>query len=842
MASKKGKSNKVKSFKNFDLVDMPYLKSWYKKKAHDFKLAKDMIDYYDHFKAQLNPEEVRRLERNYNYYNGNWEEVEELTQSPDMSFKINGGKDNVNSGGARMRHYPFGESIARQIVSQVGLNPYQPIVIDYSAKAASSRRRNKAKKVGGWLQQTIIEPIRSQITNQYLQQYGVKDIFSLDEQQRQQMAADIDARIQKEVPRDLMDDIASFKTGEEMQGQLFMNMLSKQQDLHNKFVGGFRDFVCAGRQGYMVKTENGKPIVRSLNPKYLTYGGSEHTEFIEDGEWASYEEYISYTEILKRHSNLSKNELKNLMNLYGDVFTASNDRNKRPNPAVEMNILQNVIEGSLDVSGIDPRTREGQERIRGLYRNYSRGREGFGIRDKYITWMWDRKLIEVTRIVDGQKKVMYFDEHYEPNDIIGDYEVREVWAPQVWHGHSLGELGGVYSKVEPVPYQYNNLNDPFDVKLTIYGGEANYLHNNTSTTALIEPALKWHYRYNTLMRRVEEYEATNIGKVLLGTASMKPEGWTWAEFFRSMKYGKFAPINTHGEHIGQMDTNVFKSIDLSNMMDIAGTLQQLQHVEQKIASAMHFNLAKLGQINPYMTTGNAKANIEASNNQLYDYYKAHDRIINRVSNALMATARVAYSETGINETVALDDYSVAELNVSDTLETFKSMGIYVVDSFRESQRMEMFKSKVEQLIMNGYGDLEDFADLFAVESIAEIKQIARRVSIKRREESQQQSQARSEEIKTEKQLERELIELKHELDMAKQSKEAEIRLQLQEIDAEKFANQFDINKDGLNDQVTMKEMQIELDKWKTEKDAEIQKYKVDQRVQLEREKLAKMGK
>lgn len=826
--------SKSKDYKSGVTVrDFPYITSWYQKSKSDFALAKELAMYYHgYFNRSYLDDRLKKYEENANLYNGRWPEIENYGNSFDLSL----GGENVNIDGPKLRHFPVIDRVAKAIVSENAMRPLKPLVVDMSTKASNARKRNKLKKISQYLQDKVVEPIRREQTMLYMQQNNIGDMAELNPQEREQAMQEVEQRVQRATPEDVNEAIASYRTPEEKQLQLFLDYSMNRYDIKNKLDLGYENAVQFGEEYYRLHIHNDNNIhFETLNPKYVVWGGSEHTEFVEDAEFARYEQFLSPSEVISRYGKyLKKSQIKRLEQYYGPFPTSG--RGKRgtdPSPQIERRIIETIADNPQIQDGLDAKTKEGQRRIADLYKNVTpaHNRALYGIRESYVTFKWARKLKCVKSVVDGEIREDIYDEHYEFSPLSGDIEMREIYADEAWHAVILGEDEIVYC--EPLPYQNRSLEDPFGAKLSIYGCTYNTLMNNSRNLSLIDNGKPWQYKYNAQIRRLEEYEATNIGKVMVGTSNMRPDSFSWQEFYKSGRYLKFLPINPNQEHLMGGNANaLFRSVDLSNMVDIAAALQQLDAYENRIITSMYYNPSKLGEPSPYLTSGNNAANIQASDKQLYRYFNRHRQVTQRVLNGFVNLARIAFKDSELRKSVLLDDFSRAELEINADMFNTMEIGIFVLDDFFENQKIDFLRQQLLPLIQNQYGSMKDFIKLINAKSMSEMMSIAESAERKADARMQQQQEAQAEAIQQQSESQKDLMDFKNNLDMARDQAVQEYKMQIAKIDAEKFALQYDIDRDGVNDLNYRADKEAESRIRVQELKNDIDKYKIDRQVEM----------
>lgn len=775
-----------------------------KKSANDFALAKDVMDYYDHL-YEHSDERIRKLNENFLLHSGRWPEIERMSVTSEIQLE----HENITLGGGALRHYPVLDRISKSVVGDLMVRPLIPIIKDMSAKARNQRDRAKLEIVKNYIQEQFIAPNIERVTQQIMMEAGLQDPRALDDQQAQQLQQAIQQRVKETTPDEILDSINKYRTPEEIISQVILDATVKQLDMKAKFDIGGENAVVTGEEYFRVGMMNGMPWCEPLNPKWVVWDGSEHVEFVEDGVFAKYEQYLTPEDVVSRYGAiLAKRDIQKLTDLYSPIPGYMGSR--KTNPDLERRVVD-VFADNPELQNIDVRTREGQLDLRDIYRNLSSGHKaGHGIRECYITWKWTRQATLVTRYENGKKVQVFRAGHYTKNPARGDLEVKKILIPQVWHGVKLGVTDEIYAFVEPVPFQYKSIHNPFDVKLTIMGGRFNTHMNNTENVSLIDLGKPWQYRYNVLMKRMEEYEATDIGKVLLGTVNMKPIGWTWQDWFRSLYVGKVALVSTQFEGAAGMDPNLLRSVDLSSNADIQQTLAKLEYFEKKIATSMYYNPSKLGQISPYATNQNTEMNMAGSDRQMLRFHDRHRQIKQRVLNSLLDVSLAAIRDNEYAKDVLLDDFGKAYLETA--MEPFSAceLGLYVVDDFQESERLEQMRNLALTILQNG-GSIRDIADVVDAGSMSAIKDVLDRSERRREEETKAQREHEQQISQQQSEAQKAMMELKMQFDAEQNDRNNQAKIEMAQINAQLLANANDINKNNLNDSMEKAKEQMAAD-------------------------------
>lgn len=790
---------------SFPFVDnFPFVVPRSKKKSQ----AKNVIDFYDNYYRNdyFDDERREKMRVNYDLYNGRWPDMDNVSLR--KGFTIQG--ENVGSDAKGVKHFPVMDRVAKSIYGDIVFQPLVPIVFDTSSYSVNQRKKFLADLIKQRVNETIIEPERQRITQQYLVQMGIQDVYSLSPEEQMQMSSDIENRLQQATVREIKEFMSTYQTPEQKQAQALIDYMVYYLDMKNKFNQGGEHAIITGEEYYRIGIAMDEPFMKVLHPEGVTYDLSQRNEFVEDGQFAKYEQFLTITDVANEYvGEIKLSELKKLQQLYAP-FPGGGIRNRGNNPhpdGIERKLL-NTAANNPEIQKINLKTTEGQEKYKQLLMSIDpRTSDVQSIRECYVTWKWLRKLYVVTREVGGEMIKLIQDESYIKNPAL-DLDVKTIYINDVWEGTALGDNNDVFCRVRQVPYQHKSLSDPRDSKLTIYGATYNTIQGSSKNISLMDPAKPWQYRYNVCMERLEEFESTNIGKVLLGTATMKPANWSWSEWFSSFVNGKVALINTHKDGITAFDSQFFKSIDLGNTMDIAAQLQQLEFNMNQIFSSMYYNPSKLGQISPYITSSNNRMNIAQADRQLAKFYERHRVIKERVLRGVLHMARVAYKKNPIKRSIILDDFSQKELELDAAMLDRAELGLFVVDNFVENEKLERLRAEIKTMLQNRYGTLKDIVRVNNAKSTSELMAIAEEIEEKQAEMAAQNRKAEAENAQQEHQKDLEKIQMQEGFRAKRESERNRVLIETAKLDSMKFAIQNDIDQNNVND--FLQKLELEL--------------------------------
>ena len=806
--------------------------SYSKKKANDFEWVERMADYYDFYynNHYRDDERIKNMKLNYALYNGRGEDAFK-------SYQPGWGTDVVSElgfdgGFEHVQHFDIISHIAKAMVGEQRKRPLKPVVVDTSGYALNNRKRKHLELLQGYLSEQYIAPIQEQVTQQYLQEMGITDIYSLEPEQQQQMQQEIGQRTQQMTPKEIHEYMRKdYKAPSERQAQRLMDYLLKELDI--KFITdeNFKHLVIAGEEIYHIGERHDEPTLKICNPIGFTWSGADNVQFYEEGEWCKYEEMIKFSQFFDEVGDqLTEAQLKKL-----ESITEGNASSENFSSQMESRLVSVIDRNPGMMDGIDIRNRDGQDFTKEIYSKFgSQNLAKSDIRKVHFNFKSLRKLKNIRRM-DEQGKIDSFwvDESYTFNPLKGDIEEKTAWVPEVWEVTKYGTIDAIYMNKRPVPSQYKSLTNPWGVKLSYYGTQASRLMSNTKNASPIDLGKPWQYKFNVQMARLHEIEATDLGKVLLTTFNSLPEGWTWDKFLMMMKYSKLAVVNSMAEGINVNDLQAIRQLDLSTIADLSSRLQYLEWLRNQVSTAMSYNPSRLGDSSPYTAVTNNQQSIIQSTHQTEDFYSLHNKVVERVLNALLNTSRYAYKNNEFKKSYILDDMSVAELDIDSELLWRSEIGVFVSNSSEDFENIQIVKQQAQSMIQNGLISFPELIKLQWSKNYGDVLNISEQAEQRQQEQMEAQQQAQQKQIEDQMKMEAQMLQMQQEFELLKQSNELRSKLDLATIQSMQFANQYDIDKDGVNDGIQKAELdnknKIELEgmKQKTE----------EKKLKLEKERM-----
>ena len=536
---------------------LPFLQrlSYAKKSANNFQWVERMGDFFDWHYMMDYAKEQNKFVINSNLFNGRGNEQDYLDNDTLLALEEEG----FEVGSQKIRHHDILSNVANSLHGDLIKRPFSPMAFDVSAYNSTVRSEKHSQLLLQSVQQSIIEPMKQQVTMEWAQEHQIEDLYSMNPEEQQQMQSDVAQRVQAQTPADIkkfMDKV--YKSPSEREAQKLLNYFIKEQDVLYKRNENFKNFIASGRAIFCTEIRNKRAVYDYVSPVGFYYEMSKNKTFIQHADWCKYETYTKYTDIFTQYgSDLSLADVKSLEKMYSGFVTSGIHREPEYGKVVaeiSANPHQYMPEN------INIRTRAGQEQWQESYQNAmsARGNTISTVRNLHIVFTSLRKLKYIKRL-EGKKDDLtgyWVDENYEFNRANGDLEESIVYVPQKFQCNKIGfSTAGtaIYIRKGPLPYQYTSVNNPFSCELPYIGIDYGRFQGSSKPVAPIDKGKPWQYKFNVHMARIEAAEESDVGRVLLFLMKAKPANWSLGKFISVVKKGKFVPLDLEGEGLNPAD-------------------------------------------------------------------------------------------------------------------------------------------------------------------------------------------------------------------------------------------------------------------------------------------------
>lgn len=781
---------------------------------------KEIMDVYiDYYTREDSEDRLKKFDMNYDLLNGR---LDVNLYKDEAIFEIEGEKIKFDTG--PVTHFPFISQIANAYHGEVINRTFKPLAKDISPMANTLRDKKWNSLIEEYLQANVVAPIEQKVTQQFMSQISEQDMFNMTPEQQMEIKNQIDNEVKTMTPEAMVNFMENeYKVPTEQAAQMLLNHEVEENRIRYKTNEGAKHAIAVGEEYYHIGIVHDKPVLTLVNPKYLKWGGSRDTEWIQDATWVTYEKWLTYEDATQKYAEvLEGKDYKELENLVGPIGRYSGS----PNPDHQTTLEKKVI---LEVSmneekyhnkfgSVNTRTKEGQSKLKRIYaavaekygHEYGFGYANYGIREVHVVWRDKRKLWRVERLVDGETVKLWLGENYtkQPQDL----SAKAVWVDELWEGTRLGTStdNAVYVNVRPLPNQYRSLSNPFHVEMPYYGKKYRTHQNNSKNVSIVDLGKPWQKEFDTEMTSLKRDLKTNVGSVFVTMMSMKPDNWKWQDWLGTMKHAGLLMVDPHKNGLNSLDPQMMRSINIGKVSDIVGRMQLLEFYRSNLIQAMHFNPARIGAIGQYTTQKNIEASTGASYNQTEGFFETHREIVERAITALLNTSKMVYKKNPERIKHIFDDVTYTDYVLSPDF-WYSETGIYFKNSAEELRQIEALRGRMLEFIQNGMS-FEGILGLTLVDTRSEMTNLMRKETNRLDRIRQEQQQAAQQAQQAQIQATAEEAQQARNFDYMKHKEVLESQERRTVIQADQWRKQFDVNQDGENDQITKTNLELALKK------------------------------
>lgn len=694
--------------------------------------------------------------------------------------------------------------ISGKIKALLGMEMKRPFswkVVATNEEATTRVEQAELDMLKDFVISSIMGPIRTEIEQQYQQELQGRELTP-DEQRsiQQQIAQELQTRTPYEIKKYMARE---HQDPSEILAQQILEYLIEKQDIRMKFNKAWKHGLIAGREIFWVGIVNGEPVIKVINPLRFDYDKSPDLDYIEEGEWAVYEMYMTPSEVIKHFgSELTDKEIDEIYEQYSSASSFPDSsftfRNDGTSAVAGIRVLHGEWKGLKKIkfiTGVDPETGEVYEDIQ--------------------------------------------DEEYKLNPEAGDVSEEIEWIVTKFEGYKIGE--DKYAFLREVPGQFKDLNNLYNCKLSFVG--AAYDNLNAEVTSLVDRMKYWQYFYNIITYRIELLTASDEGKKLLLNLNLIPKGSgltteKWMHYFTANKIGYLDP-KEEGNRNSDI-TQAAKEIDMSLASDIQKYIALAEYIERRCGESVGITRQIEGQLEPRDAVRNTQQALIQSANILEPYFEVHNNIKRNVLQSLIECAKVAYAEFQPKHlNYILDDMSRRMISLDYDLLENSTYGIFVSNSLKSNEALQTVQQLSHAALQNQTAELSDVIKIMRSESVQEAEEMLKVAEQERKEREQQmqeqqlQAQAQAEEKAREFQRE----EWAHDMEIMERQEalKTERELQKQAILSLGFNEDKDLDKDGMPDVLEVYKAGVDADI--KAKKQELDEKKFSHQKEVDKEKL-----
>ena len=779
------------------------------KERNDFQWYKDKIIKLDSFSNRTvygfgGVSEYHRMKVNYDLFNN-------ILDVRDFEYVVKPFGAESGELPAKMVNRDILSNKIKAILGMEQRRGFDYRVFAVNADATTRREQEEFGRLRDFVVNTITAPIKQQLELEAQQQMKGQE---LTEEEKQQIQAEIQEKLKAMTPDEvkLYMEREHQDPAEAMCSQLLTYLVQKT-GAKRKFNNGCKHAAIAAKEIYWVGEVNGEPELRVCNPLRFNYDKSPDIEFIEQGEWATYEYRMSPSEVIS---------------FFGDELTDS-----------EIDSIYTEFASYIQ----DPNNYD----LFDFSRQYNK-EEKQTVRVFHATWRSLREVKFLTYIDEnGEEQETIVDESYKMDKTAGDISLTSKWIPEVYEGYKIG--ASIFKKMRPIPGQFRDMDNLYYSPLPYKG--AIYDITNSLPTSLMDRGKVWQYYINIIYYRLELMLASDKGKKLMMNINAIPDSAgidieKFQYFFESTPFGWFNP-NEEGLQYSDINT-LAKVVDLSMSSDIEKYVTLAEKMKSECGFAMGITPQVEGQIAPNEAVGNTQQNLVQNSYVLETFFSLHNIVRANVLTSLIEVAKVCYSDNKPRKlSYVLDDMSLQTLNLDPALLDNTTLGIFVDDGGKAKEIKDMISTIAQSAVQNSQAKIADIISVLKQDSISVAEDILRKSQKEIQEEAvaaqkaQQESQEKIEQMKIANEEKKRQHE--KELTILKEEERRKTVIAQASITGASFNPEQDSDNDGVNDflEIAKHGLNAEIQKSKLE----LEKQKLDakkkydtQKLELEKRKLS----
>ena len=633
--------------------------------------------------------------------------------------------------------------------------------------------------------------------------------------------AQLEESAAKMLPREVETYMAQgFRLPEEKATDEILQYHIRTDRLKFVFDKGWKDVILAGEEIYWTGEYNGKPTIKCCNPLYFNFGKSKDVDFLDETDWCTYDEYLSIYEIYQKFGNILTEEEREVLDKYESTLNSPSDSKVWD---IIPNAIMNISNSDAATTWVDPWDDSFDD-------NYKTRR----LKVSHVVWKSLKKIKYIYRLNEnGTLEKSIVDETYVFDKSV-DIKQEILWIPEYWQGYKIFTNPKIYLRIEPVPNQYRDVDNPFQIRGP-YTGTV-FSARNSASVAIADLGKPWQFLYNVIVNQIIEVMKTDIGKVLLGLQEQIPKDMTPTQWMTYIKKFKVALISASRD--GELrtmgiDPQYWKSIDLTHTQEIQQKIELLDYIERKMNQSMSYNPNRLGMQSPYESVGNNQQNIAQSSNQTEKWFYMHNYVKERTVENYVEVCKVIYKDNPLKASYILSDMSIATLNTEFSEFANYNYKVYITNTLRDTEQLNQFKSYLQPILQNSNGDLRVMSEIITSENTTEVKNIINMIQKQKDDREAQAQQAQQEQFNKELQMKAQQEQDKRLFEKQIADDKNATTLKAAELNAERFARANDINENNENDLI-----ELQILKNQSSADLNIMEEKTKQ-IELQNKKLEK---
>lgn len=676
-------------------------------------------------------------------------------------------------------------------------------VTDSSLYTQNFIKREEERITLDYFQNKFILPAKEKAIMAYMQEKGIKDLYSLVPEARQEMEVDVNRRVDAMTPKDIKRYFRYGIKGEaEKRGQELADIFVSDTRLKFMLDQAYYYSYATGAMIFKQGLRNNVPYTEHIaDTRYFNTWGTPSL-FIDNNSGFKYVRNMHPSDIIDTYGEMfTRDDWKNF-----SEYISRNGDSSKVTPRDETWVTNIPFEALPELGQINMLSREGQ-------RQYSR------LEDKYsgndyktldlvkvvdLTWKSLRKFKQVKRAYpDGTIRYDWHDENYTFNPLNGDLDIKTHWFNEYWKCVIIGEGDhAVYVDYGPYEIQFRDITNPRNIRGPYTGAFWNDMQGLGKRMAPLDKVKPYIDAINFEFKIIREREATDVGKVLLMTVAAKPAKWSWGKFFKVIRATKIVPIDTRGAGLTAADVSFFRDLDMGTVYDIAPRINLIQTYLNMISELLAANAARRGAVAASTSVTNNMMNLDRSFSQTHHLSEWYDAIAERLILNGIYVYRMAAKNGNIFIRRALNDLSIQTIDtqVDDTDDAKYFVKVFADDL--DLKNVDMAKNVVHPYLQNSGNTPSAARDAIRLMSAKSLSQVDDVLDEAEMESQIQMAKAQEAAVMSEQQkqqFQKDMLELSEHLKKSRELLLSADKKEMAALNSMTQANASDINQNQIND-------------------------------------------
>jgi hypothetical protein len=509
-----------------------------------------------------------------------------------------------------------------------------------------------------------------------------------------------------------------------------LNYLVKYENIKEQFNDGWKDLLICGKEMYWTGIINGEPKLRLVNPAYVRFDLSPDLKYIHDSQWVYEERYLTPSEIYDEfYDDLNEEDIDKIEQFRrGNYGALSQNATIGSYGYTDMAYLPATYPYKYDTAS---------QLVRVLQYEW-KGLKKIG----FLSYLDENGIPQETQVSEEFSASEF--KKLQPDNFI---DLEWKWINCVYQGTQIG--ASVFCKVQEKPYQYWNLDNLSECKLS-YTGTV-YNKRNSKGTSLVEVMKPWQYLYNILMYRLELTFAKAKDKVFLMDIAQIPRsmGFDVDKWLYYLDALGIAFINSFEEGNGPLGAgrtsgfNQFAEIDLSLARVIDQYVMALERIKEEIGEISGVSRQRQGEVSTSERVGNVERTIIQSSHITEPMFETHNNVKRYVLTNLLECAQIAWVN-GKKAQYILDDMSRVLFEIDGPELSNTQFSVFVSNSAKDNLIVDTLKNLANDALRSNLIRFSDVISILETESISDIKNKIVQSEMKQEQREQAAAQAEAE--------------------------------------------------------------------------------------------------